>query len=50
MWIHLVPVLLGSGTPMFEDLGDRQIALEIVEVIEGAAATHLHFPVADRDT
>jgi dihydrofolate reductase len=46
--IHLVPVLLGSGTRMFDDLGEEHIGLETVEVIEGAEATHPHFRVAGR--
>jgi dihydrofolate reductase len=43
--IHLVPVLFGSGTCMFEHLGSEDIQLETVEVIETAAATHLRFRV-----
>ena len=47
--IHLAPVLFGSGTPMFEDLGDRHIELEPVETIPTAAATHLRFRVVKGD-
>jgi dihydrofolate reductase len=43
--IHLVPVLFGSGTRMFEHLGSEHIQLETVEVIETAGATHLRFRV-----
>ncbi len=43
--IHLVPVLFGGGTRMFEHLGSEHIQLETVEVIETAAATHLRFRV-----
>ena len=43
--IHLVPVLLGSGTRMFEHLGGAHIQLETVEVIETSAATHLRFRI-----
>jgi dihydrofolate reductase len=43
--IHLVPVLFGSGTRMFEHLGSEHIQLETVEVIETAAAIHLRFRV-----
>jgi dihydrofolate reductase len=32
--VHLVPVLFGSGTRMFEHLGAGHIQLEPVEVIE----------------
>ena len=39
--IHLVPVLFGSGTRMFEHLGGEHVQLEPIEVIETRAATHL---------
>ena len=42
--IHLVPVLLGSGTRMFEHLGGDRIELEPTEVIETPAAVHLAIP------
>jgi dihydrofolate reductase len=41
--IHLVPVLFGDGTRMFEHLGGEHIHLEPVEVTETGAATHLRF-------
>src|SRR5215211_6663301 len=34
--IHLIPVLFGSGTLLFEDLDSKHISLEPVEVIETA--------------
>ena len=43
--IHLVPVLFGSGTPLFGDLGSEHIALEPIEVIETAEVIHLRFRV-----
>ncbi len=43
--IHLVPMLLGSGTRMFEHLGSEHIQLEIVEVIETSTATHLRYRI-----
>ena len=43
--IHLVPVLFGNGTRMFEHLGSQHIPLEVVEVIETPAAIHLRFRV-----
>jgi dihydrofolate reductase len=44
--IHLVPVLLGEGTPLFEHLGTDQRELERTRVLEGeAGVTHLHFKV-----
>jgi dihydrofolate reductase len=44
--IHLVPVLLGSGTRMFEYLGDQHVQLENAGAVQTAAATHLRFRVA----
>ena len=44
--VHLVPVLFGSGTRMFEHLGGEHIQLETVEVTESPAATHLRFRIA----
>ncbi len=43
--IHLVPVLLGDGTRMFEHLGGEQVQLETTSVIETPAAIHLGFRV-----
>jgi dihydrofolate reductase len=43
--IHLVPVLFGSGTRLFEGLSGEHISLEPVEVIETAEAIHLRFRV-----
>jgi dihydrofolate reductase len=43
--VHLVPVLFGSGTLMFEYLGGEHIQLETSSVIETPAAIHLRFRV-----
>jgi len=43
--IHLVPVLFGSGTRLFEGLDSEHIPLEIIEVIQTAEAIHLRFRV-----
>ena len=34
-----------SGTRMFDHLGDKHIQLEVTEVIQIAAATHLRYRV-----
>jgi hypothetical protein len=45
--VHLVPVLFGTGTRMFEDDGvDEHVTLELVEVTESPHAMHLRYRVA----
>ena len=43
--IHLVPVLFGSGTRLFEGLDSEHVPLEIIEVIETKEAIHMRFRV-----
>jgi dihydrofolate reductase len=44
--IHLVPLLLGAGRRLFEDLGVEQRRLERVRVLEGeGGVTHLRYRV-----
>ena len=43
--IHLVPVLLGQGRRLFDDLAPEHIELERTRVLEGADATHLRYRV-----
>jgi len=45
IFIHLVPVLFGSGVRMFEQSDGEHVPLEPIEVIETAEAIHLHFRV-----
>jgi dihydrofolate reductase len=46
IWVDLVPVLLGAGTPFFEQLGTAPVALEgPISVQEGKAVTHLRYRV-----
>jgi dihydrofolate reductase len=42
--VHVIPVLLGGGTPLFGEL-DRSITLERTGVLVTPAATHLGFRV-----
>jgi dihydrofolate reductase len=44
-FIHLVPVLFGSGTRLIEELGGEHVQLETTEVIETKEAIHLRFCV-----
>jgi len=43
--VHVVPVLFGSGTPLFGDLDSKQISLEPIEVIQTPDVIHLRFRV-----
>jgi dihydrofolate reductase len=43
--VDLVPVLLGDGVRLLDNLGTEQIELESTRVIEGAGVTHLTFRV-----
>jgi dihydrofolate reductase len=46
IWVDLVPVLLGEGTPFFSRLGTKPVELEgPVSVIEGRDVTHLRYRV-----
>jgi riboflavin biosynthesis pyrimidine reductase len=44
--IHLVPVVFGSGTRLFEGLKGEHISLESMEVIQTVEAIHMRFRVA----
>ena len=41
--VHIVPVLLGDGIRLFEDVGPQPIELERTRVIDSLAVTHLRF-------
>jgi dihydrofolate reductase len=43
--IHLIPVLLGEGRRLFDNLGPDHIELEPTRVVEGEGVTHLRFRV-----
>lgn len=46
IWIDLVPVLLGSGTPFFDQLGTAPVVLDgPIEVTESERVTHLRYLV-----
>lgn len=47
IFIHLVPVLFGSGTRMIDNLDGKHIRLESTEVIQTKEATHLRFRVVN---
>lgn len=43
--VHIVPVLFGSGKPMFPDLNGAHVELEVIEVISAPSATHVRYSV-----
>lgn len=43
--IHLMPVLLGEGTRLFDHLGTKHIELERTKIVEAKDVTHLSFRV-----
>lgn len=43
--VHLVPVLLGAGERLFDDLGDAPPALELVRAVEAPGVAHLTYRV-----
>jgi dihydrofolate reductase len=45
MQIHLVPVLLGAGTRLLDNLGDASIGLECTRVVGAPGVTHLTYRV-----
>jgi len=44
--LHVVPVLFGSGTPMFDDLHVGHVQLEMIDILPTPAATHLRYRIA----
>jgi dihydrofolate reductase len=46
IWVDLVPVLLGGGTPFFDQLEDAPVELEgPTSVVQGTDVTHLRYRV-----
>lgn len=45
IYIDLVPVLLGGGVRLFENLGNAPIEMEIISVIPAPGVTHLRYRV-----
>lgn len=41
--MHIVPVLFGTGTRMFEDMGIGHLQLEPIEVVGRPLATHIRY-------
>jgi dihydrofolate reductase len=43
--LHVVPLLLGDGARIFDNLGDAQVQLEQVRAVEAPGVTHLKYRV-----
>ena len=43
--IHQIPVLLGQGRRLFDQLGPEHIELELVRVLDAPGVTHLRYRV-----
>jgi dihydrofolate reductase len=41
--LHVVPVLLGDGARLFDNLGDAEVKLEQVRAVEAPGVTHLRY-------
>lgn len=41
--LHVVPVLLGGGSRLLDNLGDASVRLEQVRAVEGPGVTHLKY-------
>jgi dihydrofolate reductase len=41
--LHVVPVVLGAGARIFEDLGNAEVRLEQARVVEAPGVTHLKY-------
>jgi dihydrofolate reductase len=45
MEVHLIPVLLGQGRRLFDNLPSEHIELELVRALDGPGVQHLHYSV-----
>jgi dihydrofolate reductase len=44
--LHVVPLLLGGGARLLDDLGDADLQLEQIRAVEGSGVTHLKYSVS----
>jgi dihydrofolate reductase len=45
LYVHIAPILLGDGVPLFEHLGDEAIRLRKIRSLDAEDASHLRFEV-----
>jgi dihydrofolate reductase len=48
MEIHLIPVLLGQGRRLFDNLGPEHIELELLRTLQAPGVTHLRYRVCSQ--
>lgn len=46
--LHVVPVLLGDGARLFDDLGNASVRLEQVRAVEAPGVTHIKYKISAR--
>jgi dihydrofolate reductase len=44
--VHVAPVFLGGGTPLFDNLGDEPPELELIGAVDAPGVTHLRYRLA----
>jgi dihydrofolate reductase len=45
MQLHIVPVLLGDGSRLFDNLGGAEVPLEVTGVVEAPGVTHVSYRI-----
>ena len=45
VFVHVAPILIGSGVRLFEHFGDREIELELIDSFGGPGVSHLRYRV-----
>lgn len=45
IFVHVAPILIGSGVRLFEHFGDREIELELIDSFSGPGVSHLRYRV-----
>lgn len=43
--LHIVPVMLGSGVRLFDNMDHSKLTFELVEVVQSAAVSHMRYKV-----
>jgi dihydrofolate reductase len=45
IFVHVAPILIGGGVRLFENFGDREVDLELVDSFGGPGVSHLRYRV-----